>query len=514
VVPKKILALLVAVAISTSLAACGSSSEANKGNKGGKSSGGTLTLGVLVPASTQSAADARWANESPYMQAVYDTLVQLGPDAEPKPWLATKWSWNDDKTVLTMTLRDDVKFTDGTSFDADAAAKNLLRFRGGTSPNASNLVNVADAKATNATTLEITLKQPDPAVLVYLGQNAGVMESPKQFGAKDEKTKPVGSGPYVLDSAKTVIGSKYVYSRNPKYWAPDQVAYDTLILTVLPDAQTQVNAIKAGQVNGVLVVDNTTLDQIKGAGYSVVPHELDWSGLMLMDRAGKLNPALGKLEVRQAINYAIDRAAMLKAAVHGHGTVTGQIFPENSPGFDPALDDRYPFDPARAKALLSQAGYPRGFKLHMPLIQIGQTPVFDLVKQYLGDIGIKVSYTQVSINDAISAVLGAKYSASWFILQMDPTTWQQANFTYTEGATWNPFHVADPTIADLVKTVQTGDETAAADAGKKLNKYLVDQAWFAPWYRIEGNFAVDAKTNVVTQTDNTYPYLWNIKPKS
>jgi peptide/nickel transport system substrate-binding protein len=508
---KRILAVLTALVMSIAVTACGGGSAGNQGDKG---HGGTLTLGVLVPASTQSAANATWANESPYMQAVYDTLVHLSPEAEPQPWLATKWSWNEDNTVLTMTLRDDVKFTDGTAFNANAAAQNLLRFQKGSSPHASYLANVANAKATNPTTLEITLKQPDPALLVYLGQDPGLMESPKAFGAKDEKTKPVGSGPYVLDTDKTVIGSKYVYSKNPDYWAPDQVHYDNLVLLVLPDAQTQVNAIKGGQVNGVLVVDNTTLDQIKGAGYGLVTHELDWSGVMLMDREGKLNPALGKLEVRQAINHAIDRDAMLKAAVKGHGTVTGQIFPEDSPGFDPALDDRYPFDPKKAKALLAQAGYPNGFKLDMPLIQIGQAPVFNLIKQYLGDVGIDVSYTQLSINDTISAVLSAKYAASWFILQMDPTTWQQANFTYTEGATWNPFHVPDKTIAGLVKIVQTGEEAAADDASKKLNQYLVDQAWFAPWYRIEGNYAVDSKTEAVAQSDNTYPYLWNIKPKA
>jgi peptide/nickel transport system substrate-binding protein len=261
-------------------------------------------------------------------------------------------------------------------------------------------------------------------------------------------------------------------------------------------------------------VDNTTVDQVKGAGYELATHELDWSGIMLMDRLGSLNPALGKLEVRQAINHAVDRDAMLKAAVQGHGTVTGQIFPKDSPGFDPALDERYPYDPAKAKSLLAEAGYPDGFTLDMPLIQIGQAPVFDLMKQYLGDVGIKVKYTQLSINDTISAVLSAKYAASWFILQMDPTVWQQANFTYTESATWNPFHVADAKIAELVKVVQTGDEAAADQASKDLNAYLVEQAWFAPWYRIEGNYALDSKTEAVTQNDNTYPYLWNITPKA
>ena len=156
---------LTAAVMTVALAACGGGGDS--GTSGGGGSSDTLTLGAIVPASTQSAADSRWANESPYMQAVYDTLVHLSPTGEPEPWLATEWSLNEDKTVLTLTLRTDVKFTDGEPFNADAAAQNILRFRDGTSPNASNLANVEDAKAVDDATLEITPQaaRPGPARL-------------------------------------------------------------------------------------------------------------------------------------------------------------------------------------------------------------------------------------------------------------------------------------------------------------------------------------------------------------
>ena len=340
------------------------------------------------------------------------------------------------------------------------------------------------------------------------------MESPKQFGASDEQTKPVGSGPYVMDTAKTVVGSKYVYTKNADYWAPDDAYYDNLVITVLADKNTQVNAIKGGQVSGLNVIDQTTLKEIEGAGFALFPHELDWTGLMLMDHAGSVNEAIGKVEVRQAINYAIDRDAMLQAVAQGHGTVTGQVFPETSPGYDAALDEAYPFDPEKAKELLADAGYADGFELDMPLLQVGTTTSFDLVKQYLGDVGITVNYTQLDVNAAIEAIVGAKYAASFFQLQMDPTAWQEANFLLTETATFNPFHQPDETVADLVSTIQNGEEAEADAATVELNKYVVDQAWFNPWYRVEGNFAADANTDVTQQSDNAYPYLWNIKPKA
>jgi peptide/nickel transport system substrate-binding protein len=267
-------------------------------------------------------------------------------------------------------------------------------------------------------------------------------------------------------------------------------------------------------VDGTNLLDQTVGDQIKAAGYSLVPHELDWSGLILFDRAGQLAPQLADVRVRQAINYAIDRKAMLKAVVAGNGTVTGQVFNPNVDGYDKSLDNTYDFDPDKAKKLMADAGYASGFTLQMPQVQIGSNTVYDLLRQYLGDIGITVQYTQIPLQSAISDILSAKYPAAFFILQMDPTSWQTANFSMTQSATWNVFHQPDTTVEQLTKTIQTGSEQDAANAAQQLNKYVVDQAWFDPWYRLKSSYATGPNIDVVQQSDNAYPYLWNITPKS
>jgi peptide/nickel transport system substrate-binding protein len=501
-----------AAALGIVLTGCAGGGSAG-GSGGGANGTGTLTLGALVPPDTEAAAGAQWANQSPYVQAVYDSLLHETPDAKVVPWLATSWSYNADKTVLTMKLRTGVTFTDGTPFNASAAAQNILRFRDGTSANKSELANVADAKAVDPSTLQITLKQPDPALLVYLAQNAGAQESPKAFNAPDVKTKPVGSGPYILSTGQTVIGSTYVYTKNPNYWNKSIQHYDKLVINVYQNTSTEVNAIKGGQVNGVNMIDNSANDTVKASGYTLYPHELDWTGLMLMDRTGKMNKALGNVDVRRAINYAINRAAMLKAVDANNGTVTGQIFPTTSPAYDKALDDAYPYDPAKAKQLLAQAGYPNGFTMTLPEINISGTTVYDLVKQYLGAVGITVSYQQVALNDAIAAILAPKYAASWFRLQEDPTAWQIANFSIDKNAVFNPFHADDPKVDTLVSTIQKGSDAQATAAAQQLDKYAVDQAYFDPWYRVASTFAADENTTVVQQSDNAYPYLWNITPK-
>jgi peptide/nickel transport system substrate-binding protein len=501
--------ITVAVAVGLGLAGCGGGSSSTDSSGGGAS--GSVVLGSLVQPTSYAANGAGWANESLLQQAVYDTLLHADPDGKIVPWLATSWSYNDTKTVLTLKLRTDVTFTDGTKFDASAAAQNILRFRDGTAPNKSFLAAVTGAKAVDASTLQLTLKEPDPAMLTYLTQAPGLMESPKHFGAADEKTNPVGTGPYVLDAAKTVVGSSYVYSANPNYFAKDQQHWKNLTIKVISTPATEVNAIKGGQIDGMNVIDSTTVAQIKGAGYTVVDHELDWSGLAIFDRGGKLVPALKSPLVRQAVNYAVDRNGMLKAAAQGNGTVTSSVFPTYSPGFDQGVDQYYTYDPAKAKQLLAQAGFP-AFTVTMPQVTgFGQVQN-DLLKQYLGAVGITVRYVTVPINNIINDLLASKYAMANFQLQEDPTAWQEANFLLTTNATFNPFKVPDTTVDGLVKTIQTGSDADAATATKALNKYVTEQGFMAPYYRLKGFWAQNAKISAQPQAGNAIPYLYNITP--
>jgi peptide/nickel transport system substrate-binding protein len=478
------------------------------------SGGGTLTLGLITPASSFSAQGANWANQSPYMQAVYDGLLRADVDGTILPSLATEWSYNEDGTVLTLTLRDDVEFIDGTPFNAEAAALNLERFRDGTSPNASFLANLADAEAIDDTHVELTLSAPDPALLTYLTQNAGLQESPAAFDSPDIETVPVGSGPYILNVDETVVGNTYVFDKNPDYWNPDEQYYDKLVMNYYADNTSLLNAIQGGQLNASTTIDNTVLDQITAAGYTLSPIENNWWGLIIGDRDGTLNPAIADVRVRQAINHAFDREAMLAAFADGHGTVTAQVFPTSSTSFDPALDERYEYDPEKAKELLAEAGYADGFDLVMPSAAALGASNFALVQQQLADVGIRVTYEDLQINDYITALVGGKYSVALMALQLDPTDWQLSQFEIDKNSTFNGFHTDDPTVQGYISTLQTGTPEEAEAAGKALNEYIVEQAWFAPWFRPELNFVSDANTELTVQVGNSYPYLWNIKPKN
>jgi len=204
---------------------------------------------------------------------------------------------------------------------------------------------------------------------------------------------------------------------------------------------------------------------------------------------------------------------MLKAAAQGNGTVTSSVFPTYSPGFDQASDTFYTYDPAKAKALLAEAGFP-SFEMTLPQVPgFGQVQN-DLLKQYLGAVGITVKYVTVPINNVIADILGAKYAAANFQLQEDPTAWQEANFLLTTTATFNPFKVPDPKIDAWVKTIQTGSDTDAATATKELNQYVVQQGIMAPYYRLKGFWAQSSKISAQAQAGNAIPYLYSITPKA
>jgi peptide/nickel transport system substrate-binding protein len=481
---------------------------------GSAGSSSTLTLGLITPATTFEAPDMNWGNESPYNQAVYDSLVQASPAGVIEPHLATAWSYNAARTVLTMTLRAGVTFTDGTPFNASVAVKNLDAFQKGTSNNASDLVNMASATAVSPTQLVIRLKQPDPAFLTYLGEAAGSQESPKAWSSPTASTVPVGSGPYELDTKATVVGSSYVFTANPKYWDKPEQHYSMIVMNVYTSATTVLDAIEGGQVNAANTFDDTTIPQIQDAGFTVYPLELNWAGLSLFDRSGTMSTPLGNVKVRQAINDAFDRAALLKDMSDGYGSVTTQIFPTNSPGYESSLNSYYSFDPAKAKQLLAQAGYPHGFTLDMPSITVAfGEAAYALIQAELANIGIKVNYTDYQGSTIFTAILAPKYPATYFTLEEDPIPWQLAEFILTKDATFNPFHSTNSTVAGYLSTIQTGSSAQAATAARALNQYVVQNAWFAPFFRPQSSFVADGHTSVVVQAGNAVPYLWNIEPK-
>lgn len=505
----KATAATIAIAALALTGCAGAGDDGSGAGESGRADRLTLTA-IIGPTSYDIGQGAEYGNRSPFFQAVFDTLLQKNAAGEIEPWLATEWEYNDDNTVLTLILRDDVEFTDGTPLDADAVVASLERFRDGTAPQAATLAGKEFA-AVDPTTVTITQPTPDPSLVNLLSIAPGLIQAPSTFDDPDSATEPVGSGPYILDTAATVTGTTYVYTANPDYWNPDAVKYDNLTINVIEDPTATLNALKAGEANGAKIVNNDTIPEIEASGWTIESNELDFQGLLLFDRAGTMAPELADVRVRQAINMAFDREALLDALQAGYGTVTEQVFPETSVGYDEALDSTYGYDPEAAKELLAEAGYPDGFTLDMMSTPAFQT-TFDLVAQQLADIGITVNYTDPGTGNFITDMLAPKYPATWMALEQNPD-WQLINFMIAPQATFNPFRSQDPQVDEYIATIQMGGDDAE-QATKDLNAYIVEQAWFAPFFRVQGTYAVDANTNLEFWPTNAYPSIFGFSPKS
>ena len=506
----KVAAATVTIAALALTGCAGAAEDGAEGSGSGRT--GQLTIATAAaPASYDIAQGGEYGNRSPFFQAVFDTLLQRNSSGEITPWLATEWEYNEDNTVLTLTLRDDVEFTDGTPLDASAVVASLEYARDGSGPLTAALAGKEFA-AVDASTLTITQPVPDPSLIDQLSGAPGLIQAPSTFGDPDAATEPIGSGPYILDTASSVTGSSYVYTANPDYWNPDAVKYDNLTIKVLEDPTAMLNAIKAGEVNGARLKDNLSTPQVEASGWTIESNELDFQGLLLFDRAGNMAPELSDVRVRRAINMAFDREALLEALQDGHGTVTEQVFRPASVGFDESLDSTYAYDPKRAKALLAEAGYPDGFTLDM-----GSTPLFQttnaLVAQQLADIGITVKYDEAPTPQWYSDMLAGKHPAEWMSLGQEPD-WMQITSLIAPDAPWNPLHSQDPQVDEYINTIQMGTQDEADQATKDLNAYLVEQAWFAPFFRVELPYAVDANTTVEFWPTNAYPSIFDFAPKN
>jgi peptide/nickel transport system substrate-binding protein len=473
----------------------------------------TLTVGLMADINTFAASGAEFGNRVLPYQAVYDTILAADPKGNLKPNLATKWAYDKAKTTLTLTLRPGIKFTDGTPVDAKAVVANLNAFKAGKAPAASYLTSMVSAKAKGNTQVVIKLSDVDPAFIQYLARESGLVESPKKIGAADEKTNPVGSGPYIYNKLKSKFGSVYVFNRNPKYWNKGAYPYDTVIFKPITDPTAMVNALKTKAVDGANVASNDSLAELKASGLKMEAHYLDWSGFTFADRTGAQKSPIANVKVRQAINYALDRNALLKTVGAGYGKVTMQVFSPESPGYDAKLNSYYKYDLTKAKALMAEAGYADGFTLNLPSLTafLGEGP-FTLMSDQLKAIGITVKYTEEPFSTFFADILTPKYPMYWMQLEQSPNSWQFLNFLVTKTAVWNPDHFGDATSDALIEKIKTSTGAAQAKSLKALNSYIVKQAWFAPFYLSQGNFAHNASVKVTSQAGNAVPYLTGFKP--
>jgi peptide/nickel transport system substrate-binding protein len=296
-----------------------------------------------------------------------ENLVGLdqGGQGKPVPELATSWQYSADYSSITFTLRQGVKFHDGTDFDAQAAKYNLDIIKENSALN--TLKDVKSIDVLDKYTIRLNLSSYDPTFISNLAATAaaGNMLSPTALKSMGEEAAlhPIGTGPFKFVSYQTDVSLKYTRFEN--YWQPGTPYLDGIEFVFIKDATTALNTLKAGEAQALRGVDNKAASELMGGGkynLNLVPQGL--VGLAF-DGAHADSP-FSDIRVRQAVLYAIDTKAIVKTIGYGALIETNQVSAPGSYAYNPDVIG-YPYNLQKAKDLLSQTKYPNGFdtQIHM-----------------------------------------------------------------------------------------------------------------------------------------------------
>jgi peptide/nickel transport system substrate-binding protein len=292
---------------------------------------------------------------------IHDTLFHPQEDATVTPALAEKWEKVDDLTWKIM-LRKDAVFHNGEPVDAAAVKFSFDRINKEElkSPNKGKLSAFTELNVVDDHTITIKTAEPYAPGLYMLGYYLPIVPPKYIQEVGDEKynTDPVGSGPYKL--SKWVRGEEIVLERFDKYYGP-KPAYKTVIFKANPEEASRIAALLTGEVQ---VVSGIPVHQRKKILDSGKAYLTDQMGAMPYMGINTYEPPFNDVRVRQAVNYAIDKELISKALFDGKAIVcAGPISPRTF-GHDPKLKP-YPYDPAKAKSLLKEAGHPDGLDVRL-----------------------------------------------------------------------------------------------------------------------------------------------------
>ncbi|MGE0304228.1 MAG: ABC transporter substrate-binding protein [Acidimicrobiia bacterium] len=374
-------------------AAAGETSEGSSGDAE-VDTNAVLKIGIGRQNTTFDPHRAPTTFEEQQLDLVYDRLLRRLPDGTVAPELAESWEFTPEGLVLS--IREGVQFHDGSVLDAEVVKLNLDRARTLEDSAVKNdFVRVTDVQVIDPKTVLLVMPETDVTILTVLSTRGGAIAARAGIEADTLATEPIGAGPFTL--VDFVPDASETFQRFDGYWNPDIAKVAGIEVSVLPDPTARLNAFQSG------VVDMVQLEPTQVPEAEAVGLRLETANLQTVIGI-QINPdnvpAFADPRVRQAMNYAIDREALVDGFLQGLGEPTVQVFAQTI-AFDPNLGDLYPYDPEKAKQLLAEAGYPDGFEF---TLDHGSTPSaeeVDAVVGLLAAVGITANAQELPGNETV-----------------------------------------------------------------------------------------------------------------
>jgi len=349
-------------------------------------------------------------------ESLCDKLVNITPDLQFIPELATSWEWSNEGKTLTMKLREDALFHDGTPFNAEAVVANIERST--TLPESrrkSELSSVETVVATGAYEVTFNLKNPDATLIAQLSDRAGMMVSPTAAAEKglELANSPVCSGPYKF--VERIQQDRIVLEKFAEHYDAGSYSFDRLIFLPIPDTTVRLANLRSGDLDMLERLAPSDVAGVKADGnlaFSAAT-SLGYQGITVnVNNGARSETPFGKdKRVRQALSLAIDREVINQVVFEGVYAAGNQPFPPTSPWYDQTNPV-----PARdvdaAKALLAEAGLD-GIKVE---IQAANNPVqlqlMQVVQAMAAEAGIDISIKATEFATMLQEQSAGNYDAT------------------------------------------------------------------------------------------------------
>ncbi len=348
--------------------------------------------------------------------ALCDKLFDIDEHLAIVPQLATGYEWAD-PTTLIIHIRPGVRFQDGEALDAEAVRYSLMRHV--TMPGSARLAELTEmqrAEIVDPLTLRIVLKHPSTPFLAQLTDRGGMIVAPlaAEAAGRDFGLHPVCAGPFRFDSR--VAQDRIVLTRFEKYWNAQAIHFDSVSFLTMTDPSVRLANLRAGAIDIAEQVAPTDVKTLQADPHFkvVLSDGLGYYGLTnnLGNGPGADNPYGHDARIRQAFELAIDRTALLQVVYEGMFSPTAQAVAATSPYYVSSVQPP-PRDPARARALLRQAGAPDPFPLALmvpnapDLVQVGE-----VIQSMAAEAGFAVTLVKVEAGAQIQAMKQGQFTAS------------------------------------------------------------------------------------------------------
>jgi peptide/nickel transport system substrate-binding protein len=450
---------------------------------------GTFRIAVGVDLDTVDPIQMTTTTVANMVDYVAETLTSLGPDGKVSPWLAESWTISPDGTVYTFKLRKGVVFHDGTPFDAKAVKWNFDRLK---DPSLRVPIRapfpIKETEVVDASTVKVTLTRPSAPFVSALSWITSAMVSPASADKDGNEYKnivhTVGTGPYVFKERKK--GESFTVTINDKYWGK-KPTYDTVVFRIVPEAATRESLILAGQVDLIVLPPIADVPALqKNSTLKVLLAPSDRTIFISLNTS---KPLLGDVRVRQALNYAVDKKAIIQNVLFG--AADEMDAPMASSLFGYCKAGNYEYNPAKAKQLLTEAGVKAGTKVsfHHPTGRYVQDrEASQAVAGYLREVGLEPELQTMDWPSYIAVINAGP--AEKTVHQLAYLGWAPAFLDAAQQVLqyWSGYHPPAGLATSFYKNAKVDDWVVAADKESNQDKRkelycdISKQVWAdAPW---------------------------------